>query len=411
MARFRYEALTNTGTTISNTQEAASKAELVSKLKVMGYWPTSIVEEGGESRESDTPFSGLVRWLPGQRIKAADVEFFTYQMATLVNSHVPLSRSLSITLEQITNERLAEVVSQVKHDVEHGSTFNDALAQHPRVFSELYVNMVKAGESGAVLGVVLERLAEFSERQRLLKSEVTSALFYPAILLTLSIAAVIILMTFVIPQFTSMFAELDVELPGPTRVLIAVTGFMSAYWWLLLAVTFGGVLALRQYMRTDNGRLVFDQIKIRLPILGVIFSTFALARFTRTMATLLENGVVLLPALRVVKDTIGNRVYSQAVSIAASEVERGSNLSRELESSKVFPALLTHMIAIGEESGNPEQMLAKLSDYYDMEIKKNLERLTNSIGPLVILVMGLLIGFIAVAMILPIFEASTSLAG
>jgi type II secretory pathway component PulF len=329
----------------------------------------------------------------------------------LINAHVPLSRALGITLEQVTNPRLSQVVSQVKHDVEHGSTLYDALAQHPKVFSELYVNMVKAGEAGGVLGVVLERLAEFSERQRLLRTEVTSALFYPAILLTLSIAAVFILMTFVIPQFTSMFSELDVELPGPTRFLIAVTSFMGAYWWLLLIGILAGVLAIRQYIRTDNGRLAFDRLKIKLPILGEIFSTFALARFTRTMATLLENGVVLLPALRVVKDTIGNRVYSNAVAAAENELERGSTLSRELENSKVFPALLTHMIAIGEESGGPEQMLAKLSDYYDMEIKKNLERLTNSIGPLVILFMGLLIGFIAVAMILPIFEASTALGG
>ncbi|MCZ6676726.1 MAG: type II secretion system F family protein [Candidatus Poribacteria bacterium] len=405
MPRFRYEALTNTGTIVSNTQEANSKAELVSKLKVMGYWPTTVVEESAEAQAQRQFQIPLLR----PRIKSADVEFFTYQIATLINAHVPLPRALGVTLEQITSIELKRVVEQVKYDVEHGATFNDALAQHPRVFSDLYINMVKAGEAAGVLGVVLARLAEFSERQRFLRSEVTSALFYPAILLVLSGGAVAVLITFVIPKFTSMFAELGVELPGPTRLLISVTDFLSAYWWVILIGGIGAVLALRQYMKTESGRLVLDRLKLKLPIIGGVFSTFALVRFTQTMATLLENGVVLLPALRVVKDTMGNLVYSHAVAEAEREVERGSTLSRELESSGVFPPLLTHMIAIGEESGNPEQMLAKLAEYYDMEIKKNLVRITNSIGPLVILFMGLLIGFIAVAMILPIFEASTAM--
>ena len=407
MPRFRYEALTNTGTVITNTQEASSKAELVSKLKVMGYWPTSIVEDSAETQAR----KGIqVPFLPA-RIKATEVEFFTYQMATLINAHVPLSRALGVILEQITNVELRRVVEQVKYDVEHGSPLNDALAQHPKVFSELYVNMVKAGETGGVLGVVLERLAEFAERQRLLKTEVTSALFYPAILLVLSISAVAILMTFVIPKFTGMFAELDVELPGPTRLLIGITSFLSVYWWIILIAVIGSVVGLKRYIRTEGGQLAFDRVKLKLPIIGIIFSNFALVRFTRTMATLLENGVILLPALRVVKDTIGNSIYRNAVADAEQEIERGSTLSRELERSAVFPPLLTHMVAIGEESGDPEPMLTKLSVYYDLEIKKNLERLTNSIGPLVILFMGLLIGFIAVAMILPIFEASTALGG
>ncbi|MBI1925676.1 type II secretion system F family protein [Candidatus Poribacteria bacterium] len=407
MPRFRYEALTSTGVTVSQAQEANSQAELVSKLKTMGYWPTSIIEESAEAKGKKQLQISLFR----PRIKPAEVEFFTYQMATLINAHVTLPRALAVTLEQLTNVELKRIVEQVKYDVEHGSTFYDALAQHPKVFPNLYVNMVKAGETGGVLGVVLERLAEFAERQRHLKNEVISALFYPAILLSLSVIAVSVLMTFVIPKFTAMFTELGVDLPGPTQFLIYVTNFLSAYWWVILIGGVGVFLGIRQYMSTESGRLAFDRLKLKLPIIGVIFSTFALVRFTRTMATLLENGVVLLPALRVVKDTIGNLVYSNAVAEAEKEIERGSTLSRQLQEGHVFPPLVTHMIAIGEESGNPEQMLAKLSEYYDTEIKKNLERLTNSIGPLVILLMGLLIGFIAVAMILPIFEASSSLGG
>jgi type II secretory pathway component PulF len=407
MPRFQYEAITYTGTTVNNTLEADSKAELIAQLRQMGYWPTQIVEEG-EALETKAKrlFSFGTR-----KIKSAEVEFFTYQLAALVNAHVALPRALEVTLEQIANPELNRVISQVKQDVEQGATFNVALEQHPKVFSDLYINMVKAGEAGGVLGEVLERLAEFAERQRLLKNQVVSALFYPAILFGLMITSVTILMIFVIPKFTIMFEDLGGDLPAPTQVLIGISNVLASYWWIGLLV-FGliGVLT-RNYLSTESGKTQFDKLKINLPLIGQIFSTFAIVRFTRTMATLLENGVRMLPALQVVKDTIGNRFYSNIIAEAGKEVEQGSTLSRELEQHKDFPTLVTHMIAVGEESGEPVTMLSKLSDYYDMEIKKDLERVTGSIGPLVILFMGLLIGFIAVAMILPIFEANKLISG
>ena len=408
MPLFRYEALTHGGGSVKNTLEADSKAELISRLRQMGYWPTTVVEE----TEEDTP-TDIRRWLKiGQgRIKPGDVEFFTYQLATLVNAHVPLPRALEVTLGQVQNPALHRIVSQVKHDVEHGATFNDALSQHPNVFSDLYINMVKAGESGGVLGLVLERLAEFAERQRLLKNDVVSALFYPIILLTLSISAVTVLMILVIPKFTAMFNDLGVELPLPTRVLISTTDIFQTYWWVALVIIMVTVAGIRQYLRLEVGQVWFDRLKLKLPLIGPIFSTFAIVRFTRTMATLLENGVRMLPALQVVKDTIGNKIYSNVVAEAEVEVEQGSTLSRELSKSNDFPEFVTHMVAVGEESGEPVHMLSKLSEYYDLEIKKNLERLTSSIGPLVILLMGIIIGFIAVAMILPIFEANQLFSG
>ena len=403
MPIFRYEALTHGGDTVNNTLEADSKAELISRLRQMGYWPTQVVEEIEEAAPTN-----VRRWLEigRSRIKAADVEFFTYQLATLVNAYVPLPRALEVTLGQIQNPALHRIISQVKYDVEHGATFNDALTQHPKVFSDLYVNMVRAGESGGVLGLVLERLAEFAERQRLLKNDVISALFYPVILLTLSVSAVAVLMILVIPKFTAMFNDLGVALPLPTRILIGATDAFQTYWWLGLLIAIVGVAGLRQYLQRETGQVWFDRLKLKLPLFGPIFSTFAIVRFTRTMATLLENGVRMLPALQVVKDTIGNKVYSNVVAAAETEVEQGSTLSRELGKSKDFPEFVTHMIAVGEESGEPVHMLSKLSEYYDLEIKKSLERLTSSIGPLVILLMGIVIGFIAVAMILPIFEAN-----
>ena len=402
MPRFRYEALTSTGNVVSNTQEANSKAELVSNLKTKGYWATSIIEENASEIEEKRLQISLFRG----RIKAAEVEFFTFQLATLINAHVTLPRALGIALEQISNPGLRQVVEQVKVDVEQGAIFNATLAQHPKVFSNLYVNMVKAGEAGGVLGVVLERLSEFAERARLLKNEVISSLFYPAILFASSIIALAVLTIFVIPKLTVMYADMGVDLPRLTQFLIAATNFVSVYGWILLVGCVAIALGIRQFVRTESGRLTFDRLKLKLPLVGSVYSNVALVRFTRTMATLLENGVVLLSALRVVKDSIGNLVYSNAVTESEKGIERGSTLSRELQESNVFPSLVTHMITVGEESGNLEQMLAKLSTYYGVETKKDLERLTSSIGPLVILVMGVVIGIIAVAMILPIYGAT-----
>lgn len=407
MPRFRYEALTNTGGTVKSVQDASSRAELVYQLKAMGYWPLDIVEDNaGETGDKRIQ----VPWFSA-RVKSKDVEFFTYQMATLINAHITLPRALAVTLEQIDHPGFRQIVERIKYDIEHGSTFHDALSQHPKVFPELYVNMVRAGESGAVLGVVLERLAKFSERQRLLKAEVISALFYPVILFTLSLGVIVFLVLVVIPRFADMFADLGIDLPLPTRLLIGTVGFVKSYWWGLMIGGAATILGILQYSRTEGGKLVFDILKLKLPLLRAVCSNYALVRFTRTMSTLLENGVLLLPALRVVKGTIGNLVYSNAVAQAEKGLEQGSTLSRELQESAVFPPLVVHMVGIGDESGNPEQMLAKLADYYDLEVQQTLQRLTSAIGPLVILIMGVIVGLIAVAIILPVFRASTSLAG
>ena len=405
MPRFRYQALTNTGSTVSNVEDANSKAELVSSLKIRGYWPTDIVEdiEGNDDEESKFRFS--IR----RRVKPKDVEFFTYQIGTLINSHIPLARALDITLEQIASITLRQVIHQVKYDVEHGSTFANALAEHPKVFSDLYINMVKAGEAGGVLGVVLARLAEFAEGQRHLKNEVVSALFYPAVLFVLSGLAIAVLMVAVVPKFTVMFEDMGTQLPPLTRGLIGFADFVSSFWWIILIMIIVLSIAFSRFIQLENGRLIFDRIKIRLPLIGQVFNSFAIIRFTQTMATLMENGVTLLPALRVVKDTIGNKVYSNAVLSAEQEIERGSTLARELERNKVFPPVVIHMISVGEESGSPQQMMSKLSEYYDLETKKNLERLTSLVGPLVILFMGVIIGLIAFAIIDPILKMSASI--
>ena len=406
MPRFRYEALTVTGATRSGSIDASSQQEAIAILRKMDLFPTRIVEEGeeGERRPFRIP-------LLGGRVRSSEVEFFSYQMATMLNAGVPLAEALGIVIGQITNKTFKRVISQVREDVEHGATLADAMSRHPQVFSELYVNMIRAGEMGGILGSVFERLASFSERQRLLKSAVISAMFYPAILFTMSLVILVVLTVFVIPKFTAMFAEMKITLPLPTRILIGFTGGVRDWWWLILIGLITIIFGIRQYAKTEGGRVALDGLRIKMPLIGSIFRAFALARFTRTMGTLLENGVILLDALTVVKDTIGNKVYEKAVEQSIEEIKHGSTLARQMREQGIFPEMVVNMISIGEESGKPEVMFNKLADFYDLETRKHLDRVTSTVGPLVVLLMGGMVAFMAVAMVLPIFEASTALGG
>jgi len=400
MPRFTYEAMTQAGGVVSGTMEAVSNTELVAKLKGSGYFPMSVSEE-------DTAEEGkLSSFRIGRKVKASEVEFFSYQLATLLNSGVQLIRALSVASEQITNPAFRSVVDQVRYDVEHGSTLHSAMGQHDKVFSDLYINIVRAGETGGVLGVVLARLADFSEKQRKLKSAVIAALFYPIILIFVGVSIGLVLTLFVIPRLSSMFAELGSALPWPTQVLMAFTGFIKGYWWLLLIVIVGIVVFLRQYSRTENGRRNIDKWKLKLPLAGVIYRTSALTRFSRTLGTLMENSVPILQSLAIVRETIGNDLYKNIIAESEKEVERGESLAASLQRSGDFPALVTHMLAIGEESGNPEDMLVKLSEYYEIEMDKQLDRISGLVGPLIILVMAAGVGFLVMAAVLPIFSAS-----
>ena len=401
MPRFNYEAMTRTGAVVTGTMEADSTTELVSKLKGSGYFTMSMSEEAAAGKRR------IPLLKSGRRVKAGDVEFFSYQLATLLNSGVPLIRSLSVAGEQITNVTFRSAVDQVRYDVEHGSTLYNALGEHRRIFSDLYINIIRAGETGGVLGLVLARLADFSEKQRKLKTAVVSALFYPAILIFVGLGIGAVLTLFVIPRLSSMFAELGAALPWPTHVLMIVTGIIKGYWWLMALVLVGGVVSLRQYARTDSGKTSIDRLKLKLPLAGVIFRTSALSRFARTLGTLLDNGVPILQSLAIVRETIGNTVYRNIVEKGEKEVERGESLATSLQRSGEFPALVTHMLAIGEESGNPQEMLEKLSEYYDAEMDKQLERISGLVGPLIILFMALAVGFLVAAAVLPIFEASS----
>ncbi|MBT5710753.1 type II secretion system F family protein, partial [Candidatus Poribacteria bacterium] len=365
----------------------------------------------------------------GDPIKPQAVEFFTFQLSTLVNSGVPLDRALTVCSEQMENVDLRRVVEKIRHDVERGESLAEALAKHPKQFDTLYTNMVDSGQQGGVLGLVLQRLSDFSRQQRELRDSVVSALIYPIILLGITVTIVAVLMFVVIPRFVSMFQDLGADLPAVTRGLIAVVNFASApygIFWMwrafdvpllhgvplpgaLLAVVLVVVGAVRRYKRTDEGMLAFDRARMRLPLMGSVVRNFALVRLTQTMSTLLDNGVMLLPALRVAKGTTGSLVYERALDEVEGQVERGAGLAGPLGDTGLFPLIVTDMLAIGEETGKPEVMLAHLAGYYDLEIKRSLERLVAALGPVLILFMAGIVVVIAVAIIYPIVNISQSL--
>ncbi|GIX07123.1 MAG: phytochrome sensor protein [Candidatus Poribacteria bacterium] len=415
MPSYRYEAVTASGSRAQGTMDASSPQELVHRLREMGYFLTRVEEAvPQESR------SGLRR-LFRRRIGARDVEFFTLQLSTLINSGVPLDRALSVCSEQMENPALRRVVEEVRYDVEHGASLADAMEKHPRQFDALYTNMVRAGQEGGVLGLVLQRLAVFKRQQRELRESVTSAMIYPVVLLVFTVIVVSVLMLFVIPRFIAMFQDLNVELPITTRLLMGLVGFLTSpygIFWAPGGVPLPGatltlvvvlIAALWRYRKTERGRRFFDRLRMRLPLVGPVFRNFALVRFTQTMSTLLENGVTLLPALRISKDTTGSVLFEEVLERAAQEVERGASLSGPLSESPLFPPIVVDMLAIGEESGKPEVMLTHLAEYYDMEIKRSLERLVAALGPILILIMAGIVLFIAVSIILPIFNISRGL--
>jgi len=401
MPRFKYQAMTRAGSLVTGTLEADNSNELISKLKSSGYYPMDISPEAEEQKKRSISTFGFSR-----RVKSSEVEFFTYQLSTLINSGVPLIRSLSVATEQVNNPKLRTAIDQVRYDVEHGSTLYDALAKHKGIFSDLYINIVKAGETGGVLGLVLTRLAEFSEKQRKLKNAVISALFYPIILVCLGLVIGSVLTLFVIPRLSSMFAEMGTALPLPTRILMGITGFMKSYWWAIIVFIVGSIFGLRRYAKTETGKQNVDRFKLKIPLAGTIFKISAMSRFARTLGTLLDNGVQILQSLAIVRETMGNEIYKKVIESSEREVERGESLAATLQRSGEFPALVTHMLSIGEESGRPQDMLVKLSEYYEAEMDKQLDRVSGLIGPIMILLMAIGVGFLVAAAVLPVFEAS-----
>jgi type IV pilus assembly protein PilC len=337
-------------------------------------------------------------------IKTRDVVIFTRQFATMINSGLPLVQSLSILAVQTENKALKEVTKQVVFDVEAGNTLADAFSRHPKAFSGLFVNMVAAGEAGGILDTIPLRLATFLEKNDALIRKVKSAMIYPAVIMSVAAIAITVLLIFVIPVFQSMFASVSMELPLPTRVVIGMSEFLIGYWWAILAAVGGGVFLLRQYYATPVGRLNIDRLMINAPILGDVIRKSAVSRFTRTLGTLISSGVSILDGLEITAKTAGNRVIHDAVMESRNSIAGGETIAAPLERCKVFPAMVISMIAVGEQTGGLDEMLSKIADFYDEEVDVAVGALLSLMEPVMIVVLGVVVGGMVVAMYLPIFD-------
>jgi type IV pilus assembly protein PilC len=342
--------------------------------------------------------------LGGGRVKTRDIVIFTRQFATMINAGLPLVQSLNILAAQTENKTLREVTRAVVYDVESGNTLADALSKHPKAFTDLYVNMVAAGEAGGILDTILLRLAAFLEKNDALIRKVKGAMVYPGVIITVACAAIAILLIFVIPTFQNMFAGAGLELPLPTRVVIAMSSFLIGYWWALILAIAGIIFAIRSYYGTSGGRRQIDGALLRSPVLGDVLRKSAVSRFTRTLGTLVSSGVSILEGLEITAKTAGNTIIHDAVMESRNSIAGGETIAAPLEKSKVFPPMVISMIAVGEQTGGLDEMLSKIADFYDEEVDVAVSALLSLMEPAMIVILGVIVGGMVIAMYLPIFD-------
>jgi type IV pilus assembly protein PilC len=340
----------------------------------------------------------------GQRIRTRDIVIFTRQFATMINAGLPLVQSLNILAQQTENKALRDVTRAVVYDVESGHTLADAFSKHPKAFTDLYVNMVAAGEAGGILDTILLRLATFLEKNDALVRKVKGAMVYPGVIISVAIIAIAVLLVFVIPTFENMFASAGMELPLPTRIVIGMSNGLINYWWMAILAIGGLIFAIRQYYSTSNGRRQIDGLLLRAPVLGDLLRKSAVSRFTRTLGTLVSSGVSILDGLEITAKTAGNSVIHDAVMESRQSIAGGETIAAPLEKSKVFPPMVISMIAVGEQTGGMDEMLSKIADFYDEEVDVAVSALLSLMEPAMIVVLGVIVGGMVIAMYLPIFD-------
>ena len=402
MPVFEYQALDDSGRKKKGVIDASSPAEARTRLHQEGLHLTRLKE----SLPTATP-AREIRIFRKVRIK--DIAILTRQLATLLVAGLPLTEALAGVGEQLENQTLKKVIADVGEKVRSGSTLSSALSQPPKVFTNLYVNMIRAGESAGALELVLERLADYYEKHLYLENRVRTALAYPIFIVAIGVLVLSFLFVVVIPRVTALFTTLRATLPLPTIILTKVGNFFRGYWWLLLLILLTFILGIRRYIKTEAGGAIFDRLKLKAPLFGPLHQKIALARFSRTLATLLAGGVPLLSALAIVESIVGNRVLSEAIGEVGESVRKGGSLAASLSRSKAFPPLIVRMIGSGEKSGNLEDLLYKVADTYDSEVEATVGTLTALLEPILILLMGLVVGFIVLAILLPIFQMSQAI--
>jgi len=392
MPAFTYTARTAQGELKTATIEAPTREDVVAQLRRQRLSVVKVDEEA----KAKKPRRGS--------IKMRDVVIFTRQFSTMINAGLPLVQALDILAKQTDNKNLSNVTRSVVFDVESGHTVADALAKHPNAFSDLYVNMVAAGEAGGILDTILMRLATFLEKNDALVRKVKGAMIYPGVIMSVAFLAITVLLLFVIPVFESMFASVGLALPLPTRIVMGLSRFLKSYWYLIGAGGFGFTILFRRYYKTPSGKLAIDKLMLKLPVLGDVLRKSAVSRFTRTLGTLISSGVSILDGLEITAKTAGNRVIQDAIMASRSSIASGETIAQPLQKSNVFPPMVISMIAVGEQTGGLDEMLSKIADFYDEEVDAAVSGLLSLLEPVMIVFLGVVVGGMVVAMYLPIFD-------
>jgi type IV pilus assembly protein PilC len=396
---FTYRVRDQRGRLLEGSLEADNTDLVANKLRQMGYVPVAIDEVSTSGLQTEIKIPGL-----GSRIKKKDVAVFSRQFATMISSGLTLLRSLFILAEQTENKAFSEVIDKVRQDVERGSSLSQALAEHPKAFSRLYVAMVRAGETGGVLDSVLLRLASTLEKQVELNRKIKSAMTYPVAVLGLVLMMVSAMLIFVVPMFGELYAELGGTLPLPTRILIGVSGFVTKWLLIFIGLQVGGVVAFKKWVQSEQGRAQWDSLKLRVPIFGGLVRKTALSRFARTLAALLRAGVPILESLEITSETVNNAVVAKAINSTMLSVKSGESLAGPLAEHAVFPPMVVQMMAVGEETGALDEMLEKIADFYDEEVEATVSSLTSLLEPALIVVLGGSVGGMVVALYMPMFN-------
>lgn len=397
MAYFSYTAVDLSGRQIKAVMEADSEALVLGRLREQRLQVVDI-------REMKKKNAAMGK----QKVKMKSLVIFSRQFATMIDAGIPILRCLEILCGQTKDPVLKPVLESVQMDVKGGMALNEALAKHPNVFSKLYVNMIRAAEIGGILDIILDRLSGFLEYEAEVKGKIKSAMMYPVLVLIFSQLMLFVLFSFVLPKFKEIFNGMDVELPAITAALFNMGDFMQKFWWLILLAIAAMFFAVKAYSKTEKGKYQTDFLKLKFPIMGELTLKMSVARFCRTLGTLINSGVPMMRSLEIVGETLGNEVLTTAVDKARLSIREGNKLSRPLAESGLFPSMVTHMIDVGEESGRLSEMLVKVGDFYDGEVEQTVKGLTSMIEPLLIIFLGVVVGFIAISVMTPIFKLVNS---
>ena len=402
MSVFEYMALDEKGHQRKGFIDAPGVAAARQKLREENVYPVEINQ--AENRK-ETALSGALKINIWQRVSANDVSIFTRQLSTLLGAGMPLVPSLSILMKQANNPLLKKSLAQIREQVNEGKSLTESMSNFPQIFPPFYLNMVRAGEASGTINLVLGRLADFSENQQTLMNKIRSALAYPLIMLFMGSAVIFLLMTFVVPKITGIFSDMHQTLPVITIIMITISNFLKSFWWLILLLLAAAIAAFK-YMTTgtEAGKRMWDNAKLKIPVWGQVNRKIAIARFSRTLATLLQSGVPLLAAMEIVRNVVNNILIGEAIRKAGKDVEEGKGLSGPLTQSGIFPPLVTEMIAVGEQSGSLENMLNRIATAYETEAQADIMVMTSLLEPAMIIVMALLVAFIVFSILLPIFE-------